>query len=358
MESSFRFIRALMRQSVDRTPVWFMRQAGRYLPEYRALREKAGGFLPMCKTPEIACEITLQPLQRYDLDAGIIFSDILMIPDAMQCGLYFEAGEGPCFERPVRSLAMVENLPLPDPEDDLGYVTEAIRLFVKACPTTPLIGFCGSPWTVATYMVEGKSSKTFSIIKKMMFEEPATLMALLRKLARSSCLYLQAQIEAGAKAVMIFDTWGGVLSPEKYRQFSLFTMQEIVTYLKSQPSTCHTPIILFTKQGGQWLEDIASTGCDAVGIDWTVDIANARARVGSKVALQGNMDPSTLYAPIETVEAEVKKILKAYGKGTGHVFNLGHGIYPDVQPETLQAVIDTVKQHSPIYHSVEAFHEQ
>lgn len=341
----FRFLRALRRQPVDCTPVWFMRQAGRYLPEYRALREKAGGFLPMCKTPEIACEITLQPLRRYDLDAGIIFSDILVIPDAMQCGLYFETGEGPRFERPIRSLNDIKNLPIPDPEEDLGYVTEAIRLFINACTTVPLIGFCGSPWTVATYMVEGGSSKQFSLIKTMLFNEPAALLLLLSKLAKASALYLQAQIEAGAKAVMIFDTWGGVLSSVHYREFSLRFMQEIVDYLKKQPTTSDTPIILFTKQGGQWLEAIAETGCDAIGIDWTVDLANARARVGSKVALQGNLDPATLYADIATVKAETKKVLEAFGKGPGHIFNLGHGIYPDLLPEKIQATIEAVREY-------------
>lgn len=349
MNSLPRFLKALLRQEVDRTPVWFMRQAGRYLPEYRALREKSGGFLPMCKTPEIACEITLQPLERFDLDAAIIFSDILMIPDAMGLGLYFEQGEGPCFTHPVRTLLDVEKLPIPDPLDDLGYVTDAIRLFVKES-TTPLIGFCGSPWTVATYMVEGKSSKHFSQIKKMMVNEPTTLLSLLSKLTQASCAYLQAQIEAGAQAVMIFDTWGGILTPEKYNQFSLHFMQEIVSYLKSNASTKNTPIILFTKQGGQWLKEIAMAGSDAIGIDWTVDIAKAREIVGDKVALQGNLDPCVLYASPEKIEKEVKNILDAYGKGSGHVFNLGHGIYPDIPFEHVQVVIDTVKQYSPQFH--------
>ncbi len=340
----FRFIRALRRQNVDRTPVWFMRQAGRYLPEYRALREKAGGFLPMCKTPEIACEITLQPLKRFDLDAAIIFSDILVIPDAMRCGLYFETGEGPCFEHPVRTLSDVEKLPLPDPDTDLNYVLEAIRLFKKES-RVPLIGFCGSPWTVATYMVEGKSSRAFSTIKKMMFNEPKVLHLLLNQLAKASALYLRAQIEAGANAVMIFDTWGGVLSLEHYRAFSLNYMQSIVDDLKQHPASSHTPIILFTKQGGQWLEEITDTGCDAVGIDWTVDLRKAKARVGSKVALQGNLDPSTLYANVNIVKEETQKVLDAFGKGPGHIFNLGHGIYPDILPEKIQAVIDTIKAH-------------
>jgi uroporphyrinogen decarboxylase len=342
----FRFLRALKRLEVDRPPVWFMRQAGRYLPEYRALREQAGGFLAMCKTPELACEVTLQPLQRFELDAAIIFSDILMIPDAMRCGLYFEEGEGPCFSVPIRSLSAVKRLPIPDPEQDLGYVMEAIRLFVKDRQDVPLIGFCGSPWTVATYMVEGRSSKNFSMIKKMLYNESATLHLLLSKLAQSSALYLRAQIEAGAKAVMIFDTWGGILSFEAYREFSLQYMHKIVQELKHHESSKETPIILFTKQGGQWLEDIAATGCDAISVDWTVNMTKARERVGAKVALQGNLDPNVLYADPSIVRAETKKVLDAFGRGPGHIFNLGHGIYPDISPEKIQVVIDTVKAHS------------
>lgn len=351
MQSQFRLIKALSRQAVDSTPVWIMRQAGRYLPEYRAIRQKAGSFLAMCKNPEIACEVTLQPLERFQLDAAIIFSDILVIPDAMGIGLQFVNQEGPQFSDPIRSMQAVENLPIPDPENDLGYVMEAIRLTARQLKDqAPLIGFCGSPWTVATYMVEGKSSKTFSIIKAMMYNQPETLLALLNKLTKASCLYLSAQIAAGAQAVMIFDTWGGILGKSEYLHFSLRAMQEMVAYLKNDPKTRHVPIILFTKQAGQWLEEIASTGCDAVGIDWTVDMAQARQRVGHKVALQGNLDPALLYASPERIRMAVKDLLSQYGRGSGHIFNLGHGIYPDVAPENVQALIEAVREYSPAWH--------
>ena len=293
--SDYRLIKALRCEAVDSTPVWMMRQAGRYLPEYRALREKVGGFLGMCQNPDIACEITLQPVERFDVDAAIIFSDILTIPDAMGLGLYFETGEGPIFEHPIRNKNAVDKLKIPDPEEDLGYVMQAIRLVVQHCQgRIPIIGFCGSPWTVATYMVEGKSSRTFSLIKAMMYQEPSILLALLSKITQASCHYLAAQINAGAKTVMIFDTWGGILSPACYREFSLHFMKEIVTYLKTLPN--QVPIILFTKQGGQWLEDIAQTKTDAIGIDWTVDMQDARNRIDSKIALQGNLDPAVLHA--------------------------------------------------------------
>lgn len=357
MYNGFRFLRALARQPVDCTPVWMMRQAGRYLPEYRALREKMGGFLAMCKTPSVAAEITLQPLQRYDLDAAIIFSDILTIPDAMGLGLYFETNEGPQFERPIRTQADVENIHMPDPEADLGYVLEAVRQTKAALKDkAPLIGFCGSPWTVATYMVEGKSSRNFSIIKTMMYQAPQLLKQLLDKIARASSAYLQGQIEAGADAVMIFDTWGGALTPHDYQQFSLYYMQQIVQHLKAQPSTQKTPIIMFTKQGGQWLEWMAQTGCDALGLDWTTELGSARARVGHKVALQGNMDPSILLAPDQRIREEVQRILASFGAGSGHVFNLGHGITPDVQPEKVQVMLDALREFSPQYHHKELIH--
>lgn len=354
MQPSFRFIKALKRQDVDCTPVWFMRQAGRYLPEYRAIREKVGGFMGMCKNPEIACQITIQPLQRYALDAAIIFSDILTIPDAMGLGLHFKTNEGPHFERPVRTKQDVQNLPIPDMQSDLGYVMDAVRLTAHEIKQhTPLIGFCGSPWTVATYMVEGKSSKNFSTIKNMLYSEPLLLHALLKKISTASMLYLQAQIEAGANAVMIFDSWGGVLEYNSYQPFSLAYMQEIVTHLKTTPTTKDTPIILFTKNGGQYLEQIAQTGCEAIGIDWTVDISHARSRVGQRVALQGNLDPCVLTAKPEAIERAVKTILEAYGKGPGHIFNLGHGITPDISPENVQVMIDSVKKYSPLIQSKE-----
>lgn len=351
MNSSFRLIQALKRQPVDSTPVWFMRQAGRYLPEYRALRERMGGFLAMAKDPEVAAEITLQPLKRFPLDAAIIFSDILTIPDAMGLGLHFAANEGPQFHHPVRSQKAVDQLPIPCMQADLGYVMEAMRICsTELAGKAPVIGFCGSPWTVATYMVEGQGSRTFSIIKAMMMNEPAMLKALLEKVAKTSCLYLEAQITAGAQAVMVFDSWGGALSGHAYREFSLHYMHLIVNYLKSKAHTKDVPVILFTKQGGQWLEAIANTGCDALGIDWTQDIANARARVGDKVALQGNLDPATLYAKPDVIREEVKRVLAEYGHGSGHIFNLGHGITPDINPEHVSAMIDAVKEFSPVYH--------
>lgn len=345
MNSASRLIKALKCQPVDSTPIWIMRQAGRYLPEYRAIREKAGGFLAMCQNPELACEITLQPLKRFDLDAAIIFSDILTIPDAMGLGLSFETGEGPVFERPIRDKKAVDNLIIPDPEADLGYVMQAIRLVVEQIPSTPLIGFCGSPWTVATYMVEGKSSRSFSLIKAMMYEQPSVLSALLSKVAKASCLYLEAQIAAGAQAVMVFDTWGGILSKECYQQFSLNFMQEIVNYIKSRRP--EVPIILFTKQGGQWLEEIAQTGTDAIGIDWTVDMQDARRRVNKKIALQGNLDPAILNASPEVISQQVQKVLEQYGPFCGHIFNLGHGITPDISPEKVQIMIEAVRKYRP-----------
>ncbi len=351
MQSSFRFIKVLNRQAVDSTPVWMMRQAGRYLPEYRALREKSGGFMQMCQNPEIACEITLQPLQRFALDAAIIFSDILTIPDAMGLGLHFKAQEGPHFEHPVRTLEAIERLPIPDMENDLGYVMKAISLCAHELKDkTPLIGFCGSPWTVATYMVEGQSSKQFSIIKGMLYQAPNLLSALLEKVTLASCHYLKAQVLAGANALMVFDTWGGVLAYDCYQPFSLKYMQDIVTFLKTDPQTKHIPIILFTKNGGQYLELIAKTGCQGIGVDWTVNLKAARARVGDHVALQGNLDPCVLYASKPRIISEVKSVLDNFGKGEGHIFNLGHGIYPDINPDNVQVMIETIKEYSPSLH--------
>ncbi|MGL5768547.1 MAG: uroporphyrinogen decarboxylase, partial [Plesiomonas shigelloides] len=288
-----RYLRALLREPVDMTPVWMMRQAGRYLPEYRATRAEAGDFMSLCKNPELACEVTLQPLRRFALDAAILFSDILTIPDAMGLGLDFETGEGPRFERPVRSLADVQKLGVPDPEQELGYVMDAVRTIRRELKgAVPLIGFSGSPWTLATYMVEGGSSKAFTRIKKMMYAEPQTLHLLLDKLADSVIVYLNAQIRAGAQSVMVFDTWGGALTGRDYREFSLHYMHKIVDGLLREHDGRRVPVTLFTKGGGQWLEAIADTGCDAVGLDWTTSLADARARIGSRVALQGNMDPS------------------------------------------------------------------
>ena len=346
-----RFLRALLKQPVDRTPVWMMRQAGRYLPEYRATRAKAGSFMDLCRNKELACEVTLQPLERYPLDAAILFSDILTIPDAMGLGLRFEAGEGPVFEHPIRTQADVDKLHVPDMQDDLGYVMDAVSTIRKALNgRVPLIGFSGSPWTLATYMVEGGSSKTFSKIKAMLFDQPQMLHQILEVLADSVTAYLNAQIESGAQAVQIFDTWGGVLTPRDYQAFSLHYMQKIVDGLIKTREGREIPVILFTKGGGLWLESMAETGAHALGIDWTLDLADARARVGDKVALQGNMDPTVLYASPERVRQEVATVLESYGQGTGHVFNLGHGVHPEIDPETVGAFIDAVVELSPKYH--------
>ncbi|MFP9228994.1 uroporphyrinogen decarboxylase [Pectobacterium cacticida] len=346
-----RYLRALLRQPVDVTPVWMMRQAGRYLPEYKATRALAGDFMALCKNAELACEVTLQPLRRYALDAAILFSDILTIPDAMGLGLYFEAGEGPRFQSPITSHAAVVNLPIPDPEQELGYVMNAVRTIRKnLAGEVPLIGFSGSPWTLATYMVEGGSSKAFTVIKKMLFAEPKTLHLLLDKLADSVILYLNAQIRAGAQAVMVFDTWGGVLSGRDYREFSLNYMRKIVDGLQRESEGRRVPVTLFTKGGGQWLEAMAETGCDALGLDWTSDMADARRRVGDKVALQGNMDPSMLYADPARIEQEVASILAEFGAGSGHVFNLGHGIHQDVPPEHAGVFVEAVHRVSRPYH--------
>lgn len=347
-----RFLRALLREPVDVTPVWMMRQAGRYLPEYRASRAKAGDFMSLCKNPDLACEVTLQPLERFELDAAILFSDILTIPDAMGLGLYFETGEGPRFKKVVRTLADVESLHQPVIKDDLDYVVNAVSVIRRELNgRVPLIGFSGSPWTLATYMVEGGSSKDFREAKKMMFCEPQTMHLLLDKLATCVIEYLNAQIDAGAQAVQIFDTWGGALSDRDYQEFSLSYMQKIVAGLKRESEGRRVPVILFTKNGGQWLESIAAAGADAVGLDWTTDIGLARQRIGSKVALQGNMDPTMLYATPERIRQEVETILGRYGKGSGHVFNLGHGITPEVDPENARVFIDAVHELSAKYHN-------
>ncbi|GAA6186538.1 uroporphyrinogen decarboxylase [Aliiglaciecola sp. NS0011-25] len=346
-----RYLRALLRQPVDVTPVWMMRQAGRYLPEYKATRAEAGDFMSLCKNAELACEVTLQPLRRFDLDAAILFSDILTIPDAMGLGLYFEAGEGPKFKHPLTSRSQIEALPIPDPEDELGYVMNAVRTIRRNLKgEVPLIGFSGSPWTLATYMVEGGASKAFTKIKKMAFADPQSLHLLLDKLADSVISYLNAQIKAGAQSVMVFDTWGGVLTPRDYQLFSLQYMHKIVDGLIREYEGQRIPVTLFTKNGGAWIEKIADTGCDGVGLDWTIDIADAKRRVGDKVALQGNMDPSILYADAPRIEEEVKTILAGFGEGTGHVFNLGHGIHLDVPPENAGVFVEAVHKFSKPYH--------
>ncbi len=340
-------LRALLCEPTPRRPIWLMRQAGRYLPEYRATRARAGDFLTMCTTPQIACEVTLQPIDRFALDAAILFSDILTIPHAMNLGLQFEAGEGPRFAHPVRSAADIDRLPIPDPARELRYVVDAVALIRRELAgRVPLIGFAGSPWTVGTYMVEGGGSKTFGRIKHMMYEAPRELHRLLGLLARATVLYLNAQIAAGAQAVMLFDTWGGVLTPAQYEEFSLHYMAEVVAGLTREAERRRVPSIVFTKGGGAWLPKIAAIGCDALGVDWTTDLSDARRAVGGRVALQGNLDPSALFAPPEVLRAEAIKVLDSHGPGAGHVFNLGHGITPDVDPERVALLVETVRGYS------------
>ena len=347
-----RLLRALRRQPVDMTPVWIMRQAGRYLPEYRATRKRAGDFMTLCKTPELACEVTLQPLQRFNLDAAILFSDILTIPDAMGLGLSVVENKGPQFARPLRSGDDIRNLFVPDMETSLRYVMDAVRLIKRELyGKVPLIGFAGSPWTTATYMVEGGSSKNFSLAKRMLYGQPDQMHLLLDVLSRSITDYLNGQIAAGVDVVMIFDTWGGILSHSAYREFSLDYMQRIVQGIKTVNQGNAIPVILFTKGGGLWIEDIAGSGCDAIGVDWTVDIGAARRRTGGKVALQGNLDTAVLYSSRATIRRQVAEVLAAYGEADGHVFNLGHGIHPDIDPDKVALLVDTVHELSRPFHS-------
>jgi uroporphyrinogen decarboxylase len=347
-----RLLRALLREPVDLTPVWMMRQAGRYLPEYRETRARAGDFMTLCRTPELACEVTLQPLERYPLDAAILFSDILTVPDAMGLGLSFSERDGPQLARPVRSAADVEALPIPNPEGELRYVMDAVRLIRRELGgRVPLIGFSGSPWTLATYMVEGGTSKEFRRAKGMMFERPDLMHALLDKMARSLTPYLNAQVRAGAQALMVFDTWGGVLTTRDYREFSLAYMQRVLEGLDREAEGRRVPVILFTRGGAGWLEDMAGTGCDGLGVDWSIDLARARERVGDRVALQGNMDPCVLYASPTRIREEVAAVLASYGNGSGHVFNLGHGVHPQIDPAHVGAFIEAVHDLSGPYHA-------
>ncbi len=345
-------LRALLREPVERTPLWIMRQAGRYLPEYREVRAQAGDFMSLCRNAELACEVTMQPLRRYRLDAAILFSDILTVPDALGLGLYFVTGEGPKFERPVRSAAAIKALPKPDVADDLGYVFDAVRTIRRELDgRVPLIGFAGSPWTVATYMVEGGSSREFPTIKGLAAEDPAALATLLDKIAAVTTDYLNAQVAAGAQAIMVFDTWGAALEADDYRRFSLASMQQIVDGLTRESEGRRVPVILFTKGAGPLLTDMVGTGCDALGVDWTTDLATARGYVDDKVALQGNLDPATLRESPEVIRQGVADTLASYGKGPGHVFNLGHGITPDIDPENVSVLVEAVHEFSPQYHS-------
>jgi uroporphyrinogen decarboxylase len=345
------FIRALLRQPTDYTPVWLMRQAGRYLPEYRETRGRAGSFLNLAKNPAMATEVTLQPLERFPLDAAILFSDILTVPDAMGLGLYFAEGEGPRFERPVRTEADVAKLAVPDPTRELRYVIDAVSEIRRALKgSVPLIGFSGSPYTLACYMVEGGGSDDFRTIKTMLYDRPDLLHRILEVNAVAVVDYLNAQIEAGAQTVMIFDTWGGSLSHGAYREFSLAYMDHVVRGLKKNHEGQRIPSIIFTKGGGQWLEAIAATGCDCVGVDWTTSLGQARERVGDKVAIQGNLDPSALFSGPAAIRSQVGAVLADFGQGSGHVFNLGHGISQFATPQAVDALVSAVRELSPAYH--------
>lgn len=345
-------LRALLKQPVEYTPVWLMRQAGRYLAEYNETRARAGDFLSLCKNPGFATEVTMQPLARFSLDAAILFSDILTIPDAMGLGLYFSQGEGPMFKHPLREEAEIRALKVPDPGAELRYVMDAVSEIRKALDNrVPLIGFSGSPFTLACYMVEGRGGTEFREIKTMMYARPELLHHILDVNAKAVTAYLNAQIESGAQAVMIFDTWGGVLSHAAYQEFSLRYIRQIVAGLKREQHGSRIPNIVFTKGGGLWLEAIADSGCDAVGLDWTIDIGEARRRVGDRVALQGNLDPSVLFATPEIIAAEVDKILVSYGNGSGHVFNLGHGISQFTPPENAAALVNAVHTLSRRFHA-------
>ena len=346
-----RLLKALRREPVDVTPVWIMRQAGRYLPEYRATRARAGDFMTLCKTPELACEVTLQPLQRFDLDAAILFSDILTIPDAMGLGLSVVENKGPQFARPLRTVNDIRNLAVPDMETDLGYVLDAVRLIKRELHgKVPLIGFAGSPWTIATYMIEGGSSKNFSLAKGMLYGQSDQMHLLLDVLSRAITDYLNAQIAAGVDAVMLFDSWGGILSHAAYGEFSLGYMRRIIRGIKTTERAHAVPVILFTKGGGLWIEDIAGSGCDAIGLDWTMDIEDARTVAGDRVALQGNLDTAVLYSAPAAIRRQVAEVLAAYGEGAGHVFNLGHGIHPDIDPDKVAVLVDAVHELSRPYH--------
>jgi len=339
------FIRALQRKPVARLPVWLMRQAGRYLPEYRQTRAKAGDFLSLCKHKEFACEVTLQPLRRFALDAAILFSDILTIPDAMGLGLSFVEGEGPCFARPVRNAAAIAGLTIPNMQDELKYVMDAAHLIRQEMPAQlPLIGFAGSPWTLACYMVEGGSSRDFKHTLQLMYQDSDAMHHLLTTLATTVSAYLSAQVVAGANALMLFDTWGGILTTHHYHAFSLHYMTLIVQQLKQTHP--EIPVILFTKGGGQWLSSLANTGCDAVGLDWTCDLAAARLEVGQRVALQGNLDPTVLLTSEACIRREVQRVIQSYGTHPGLIFNLGHGITPDVPPEHVAVLVDAVHEYS------------
>lgn len=345
------FLRALLREPTPRTPIWIMRQAGRYLPEYNQTRARAGSFLDLCRNPDLATEVTLQPLARFPLDAAIVFSDILTIPDAMGLGLFFADGEGPRFERPLREEWEIKNLEAPDPCEHLRYVLDAVSQCRKALAgELPLIGFSGSPFTLACYMVEGRGGTEFALTKTMLYERPELLHKILEVNTTAIIAYLNAQIEHGAQAVMLFDTWGGALSHAAYQEFSLQYLHRIMSGLHREFAGERVPSIVFTKGGGLWIERIAQIGCDAVGLDWTVDIGSARRRVGDRVALQGNLDPAILFTSPAVIRREAGAVLAAYGRGSGHVFNLGHGVSQHTPPDHVAALIDAVHELSVPYH--------
>jgi uroporphyrinogen decarboxylase len=341
------FLRTLRGQPTEHTPVWVMRQAGRYLPEYRKTRQQAGSFLQLCRNPELCCEVTLQPLRRFDLDAAILFSDILTVPDAMGLGLSLNEGVGPQFAHPVRTAADINRLPVPDPEVELRYVMDAVRTIKNALSNSlPLIGFAGSPWTLATYMVEGASSKDYAHTKRLIYGEPQLAHQLLDVTTRAVIDYLNAQIAAGVDAIMVFDSWGGALGSRAYEEFSLAYMRRIVDGLHRVQEDREVPVILFTKGGGQWSESIAATGCDGIGLDWTASLGDVRKRVGENVTLQGNMDPLALYAGEDQVRTEVRAVLNDFGEPGRHIFNLGHGIVPDINPDNVKVMVDAVHEYS------------
>ena len=351
-DSKHRLVKALLRQPTDRTPIWIMRQAGRYLPEYREVRKQAGSFMGLATNPELACEVTLQPLRRFDLDAAILFSDILTIPDAMGLGLHFVEGEGPQFKHPLRNDSDIINLPQPDPETELRYVMDAVRLIRSELDErVPLIGFSGSPWTLATYMIEGRGSKDFARAKALLNSKPELAHRLLGHLSDAVTSYLNAQIEAGVQIVQIFDSWGGALPYAQYREFSLAYMKRIISGLTREKDGQRIPVILFSKGCNLHLDVQAASGCDAIGVDWTISLDKARAATGGKVALQGNLDPAALLSEPEGLRRAVSDVLASYGNGSGHVFNLGHGITPQVAPEQLGLVVSLVHELSPQYHA-------
>ncbi|RZL33894.1 MAG: uroporphyrinogen decarboxylase [Rubrivivax sp.] len=348
------FLRACLRQPVDHTPVWLMRQAGRYLPEYRATRDKAGSFMGLATNTDYATEVTLQPLERFPLDAAILFSDILTVPDAMGLGLSFQQGEGPKFAKVVRDEGAVEALAVPD-MDKLRYVFDAVTSIRRALNgRVPLIGFSGSPWTLACYMVEGGGSDDYRLVKSLMYSRPDLMHRILAINAQSVAAYLNAQIEAGAQAVMLFDSWGGVLADGAFQQFSLAYSRQVLSLVKTEHDGVRIPRILFTKGGGLWLDEIADAGADVVGLDWTMNLGTARARVGNRVALQGNLDPNVLFAPADAVRAQARAVLDSFGPatpGSGHIFNLGHGISQFTPPDSVTALVDEVHSYSRRLHA-------